>query len=149
MRGLIFTFLLFPVFCFSQKGLKLQTATWQGWSGGVAGYVGVNYYMDFTCSPKDSIVIDSIYINNNAYAVVHSNNASNVAFWFKRDKKHVTLGLQEAHFQCTYPIAGDTIVQKKQAIKIKGAALVVYHVNGKKKKISIPSFKVLPPLSYP
>ncbi len=150
MRWLIFTFLLFPFFGFSQKGFKLNTATAQHWSGGIAGHVGTNYFMEFICSPKDSIVIDSIYINNQAYKTINSNDASHTAFWFKRDKNHISLIVAESFFQCSYPVEGDTIVKKQKPMpKFNGAALVVYHIHHKKKKMIVKSFTALPPVNYP
>jgi len=115
----------------------------------MAGHVGTNYYMDFDCSPKDSVGIDSIYINNNVYVAVHSNNASHPAFWFKRNKTHISLMVQESIFQCSYPVAGDTAVKQKPVLNVKGAALVFYHVNNKNRKITIKSFVALEPINYP
>ncbi|MCX6183210.1 MAG: hypothetical protein NT150_14960 [Bacteroidetes bacterium] len=150
MKNLIFTFLFLPVVAFSQRGLKLVSATSQRWSGGIPGNVGTNYSLDFVFSLKDSISIDSIYINNVAYATVNSNSASSNAYWFKNNKNHISLIVHESMVQCTYPVDGDTSKkQQKPTINMDGAALVVYHYKHKKKKLLVKSFVALPPLHYP
>ncbi|MFM7023889.1 MAG: hypothetical protein ACKOXB_13040 [Flavobacteriales bacterium] len=149
---ILFLFLFLPTLSFSQK-LKLVNATAQRWSGGIAGSSGTNYSVEFSVSPKDSVHLDSVYLNGKSYGLVASNQAIYDAFWFKRPEKKktfISLIIKESFMQCAYPVA-DPMQQVKAPMPAvaEGSALLIYHVNGKKKQLLIKSFTALPPVNYP
>jgi len=140
----------------SQAQTKILQATKQPWAGGIAGYTGVNYFVQLSMKVKDSLVIDSIYINGKGYNVVNTNNDTATPHYFKwkeNNKPVINLIFKESNFVCTLPVyTPDSLKQQTILPSIpnfKGEALIIYHLNGKRKKLIVQKFTALPQLNYP
>ena len=155
MKKLIFVFfLLLNGVVLGQ--LKLIQATKQPWAGGMQGYYGAYYNAQFKFKAKDSITIDSLYLNGMVYSVLQSNSDMGQPHWYKtkeNNKKVIKFFFKESFFPCTIPDFGADNNQAKAEEKpvrtFKGEALLIYHVNGKKKKLVITKFSVLEGINYP
>ena len=58
--------------------LKIINATKEQWTGGIPGYSGSNFSIDFKFKERDSIIIDSIYINGKSLKVELTANDVNL-----------------------------------------------------------------------
>lgn len=136
--------------------LKIINATKQSWTGGIPGFKGNYYNILLSYKAKDSIVIDSFYVNGIGYAAHLSNTDMGQPHYFKTTEnniKAIKLFFKESYYPCTLPDFGaDTIKQEKTEKPVrnfKGEALIIYHKNGKKKKLLIKKFEALEPINYP
>ena len=136
--------------------LKAIKATKQSWTGGIPGFKGNYYNILFSYKAKDSIVIDSFYVNGIGFAAQLSNTDMGHPHYYKtteNNQKVLKLFFKESYYPCTLPDFGtDTIKQEKTVIPtriFKGEALLIYHKNGKKKKLIIKKFEALEPINYP
>ncbi len=154
MKKLIFVFfILLNTIFFAQ--IKLIQATKQPWTGGMQGYHGAYYNAQFKYKTKDSITIDSLYLNGMGYAVMLSNNDMGQPHWCKakeNNKKVIKFFYKESFFPCTIPDFGANEKPKAEEKPVRtftGEALIIYHVNGKKKKLLITKFTLLEAINYP
>ncbi|MFZ9956888.1 MAG: hypothetical protein ACO3E1_12295 [Flavobacteriales bacterium] len=155
MKKLIFVFLLLlNAICFAQ--IKLIQATKQAWVGGMQGYYGAYYNAQFKYKTKDSITIDSLYLNGMGYTVMLSNNDMGQPHWYKskeNNKKVIKFFFKESVLPCTIPDfsaeSNKPKTEEKPLRTFKGEALIIYHVNGKKKKLVITKFTLLEAINYP
>ncbi len=155
MKKLIFVFfLLLNGIVLGQ--LKLIQATKQSWTGVMQGYYGAYYNAQFKYKAKDSITFDSLYLNDMSYAVMQSNTDMGQPHWYKtkeNNKKVIKFFFKESSYPCTIPDFGADKNQAKAEEKpvrtFKGEALLIYHLNGKKKKLLITKFSALEAINYP
>jgi hypothetical protein len=155
MKKLIFVFfLLLNATLWAQ--LKLIKATKQPWAGGMQGYHGNYYNAEFKAKAKDSITIDSLYLNGSGYAVIQSSKEINQPNWYTaslKKKKVITLFFKESFYPCTIPDFGANPSEEKLVEKpsrtFTGEALIIYNVNGKKKKLIVAKFENLETINYP
>ncbi len=155
MKKLIFVFfLLLNGIVLGQ--LKLIQATKQPWTGGMQGYYGAYYNAEFKAKAKDSITIDSLYLNETAHAVVNSNTEVSQPNWYSaslKKKRVIKLFFKESFYPCTIPDFGASLSEEKVVEKASraftGEGLIIYHVNGKKKKLIVANFENLETINYP
>lgn len=136
-----------PANLFAQK-LRLSTAWRQDWSGGVAGRYGSNYYITLISS-ADSLVFDSVYINNIG-SKLSQDQYGNVRF----DKAKHTFTITTGEYHDEYAMRNqslkpDTTAKAPPVRHFEGAALILYRYKGKRHSFIVKSMQYMKPIAYP
>ncbi|MCX6350808.1 MAG: hypothetical protein NTX03_02990 [Bacteroidetes bacterium] len=121
--------------------LPLANATVQHWSGGPAGYYGVNYCFLFNDSTLRKCHLSHVWIGNKKYLFydARSRPNTNEKFFCVSDSHHGE-GL--------FPIEKNN-AKPEAPPPYKGAALIGYYFNSKLFYQEVKSFESLPSLSFP
>jgi hypothetical protein len=137
--------------------IKVTESAKQDWSGGVAGKRGSNYNftLEFQRS-KDSIIADTIWIENEPIAIVTGTEDifGRNCFITKSGGEvslHINVGISRDDHTLAYGYMEQKEEVKAEApIKYKGVALLSYRYNGKRCYYVISKLTLMrDPINYP
>ena len=121
--------------------LPLVSVTEQHWSGGPAGYYGVNYCFRFNDSSMRKCTLSFVWIKNKKYMFENAHGRPNI------DEKNYCVS--DSHRgEGIYPLKQEKL-KSETPPAYKGAALIGYYY---KKRIFyqvVPSIENLPALNFP
>lgn len=157
MKAVFSIFLTLSLFqTLKSQTITINSATSQGWAGGVCCATGTNYQIQLKVTGADKkFKLDTLWIGEkyflldktNAYSVVKSERNGEVYY-------SLNAGISENKNERYFNLERKEDVKDVKEIvsppKHSGSACVIYTDNNKKKKIiEIASFKELPYLAYP
>lgn len=142
-------FIVFGCIMFACASVKIEVnkSTAQQWSGGAAQQRGYNYHIQFSAS-KD-LHLDSVYIDDYCFELKETRQASAGYFWYKEEEMYHIL-IRHVHYQGRKipdrPEAEEVICPK---VNKKGAAQIIYHLDGKRGVFDIADFEKIQGIAYP
>lgn len=136
--------------------LKLVFASRTQWSGGIAGRYGTSYNLEFSCSTKYKIKLDSIWLNTEGtYGLKQEQNHSGFSLQVKTKTfssntiYEIIGGSFHDDGMRQYPDDFEKLQDVSNPFKAKGEAVVSYLFNKKKYFLAVPAFVNNPPINYP
>ncbi len=157
-----YTLILLSIFSYcvcNAQNIKLNTATHQGWSGGIAGRYGDNYSFTILYSGnKEEPKLDKIWIGDIPFNLVIIDSAElygNVKRTKRTNSWEYTITVGTSHDEYAeknFPKNSNEKKEKqpKPPIKYSGVALISYHYKGEEKYFIINKIlKEFEPINYP
>lgn len=121
-----------------QEPFKLISAISENWTAGIpSGGSGTEYYFKIKIMTSDKIDFDTLWTNNKSFATFISKESTSIS------DKPIQFGKGDIITIRATELKNQNIKQAivNSPIKYKGAALIGYHISGKREFFTVPEIK--------